>query len=792
MENKILHTLEFPKVVSDLAGFAVSEKTGEKIRALHPSTELKEVQYAQDETEDGVTLLKREGGIPVARFNDIRPHLKRLSVGASLDGEEISQILRVLVIGQEMVDYFEKIRADEEIELHVVYDIVQRIQVFPDLIKSIRSVISDNGEVLDDASSALRHIRNSMRQSQSQIRTQLARFTKGSQSKYLTDTIVTMRNDRYVLPVKAESRGQVKGVVHDQSGSGQTVFIEPQNVVNLNNKLRQLQVEEREEVARILAEISARLAEHIPELENNLEVLTQLDFINAKAHYAQAIDAVRVKISEENHVNFLQARHPLISEDEIVPNDIYLGEDFKTVIITGPNTGGKTIVLKTLGLLQLMGQAGLQLPVEEESRMGLFDGIYADIGDEQSIEQSLSTFSSHMVNIIDNLEKITPNSLVLFDELGAGTDPQEGAALAISILDYVRQVGSYAMITSHYPELKAYGYNSYETVNASMEFDIETLEPTYRLAIGVPGRSNAFEISKRLGLPEEIIDHARGLMSGESQNVNDMIEDLDTQRKKARSEYEAFQEDHREARKLRRELVRAYEAFKDEKDQVMEKAREEANERVKKIEREAEKVIEELRQKQLQSGSSETVKEHEFIDARTRLDALRSEEEKDALDKNKVLQKAKEDENLHEGEDVLVGSLGQTGTLIEQVSEQEWMVQLGSLRMKVGEDDLKKIESKEEDKKSKQRVQRSSTRRVGTELNIIGERYEDAMAKLDDYLDSALLNNHSSVRIIHGEGTGALREGVHQKLKRHPQAENFHLAPANQGGTGVTIVNFKE
>lgn len=792
MESKILETLEFPKVISDLAGFAVSEKTIEKIRALRPSTDLEKVQYAQDETEDGVILLEREDGIPVARFNDIRPHLKRLSVGASLDGEEISQILRVLIIGHEMIDYFEKIKENEEIELHVIYEIVERIQVFLDLVRQIRSVMNDSGEILDDASPALRHIRNSMRQSQSQIRTQLARFTKGSQSKYLTDTIVTMRNDRYVLPVKAESRGQVKGVVHDQSGSGQTVFIEPQNVVNLNNKLRQLQVEEREEVDRILAEISSSLADHIPELENNLEVLTQLDFINAKARYAQSIKAIRVAISEENHVRFLQARHPLIAEDDIVPNDIYLGKDFKTVIITGPNTGGKTIVLKTLGLLQLMGQAGLQIPVEEESQMGLFDGIYADIGDEQSIEQSLSTFSSHMVTIIDNLEKITPNSLVLFDELGAGTDPQEGAALAISILDYVRQAGAYAMITSHYPELKAYGYNSADTVNASMEFDIETLEPTYRLAIGVPGRSNAFEISKRLGLPEEIIAHARELMSGESQNVNDMIEDLDTQRKNAESEYEAFQENHKEARLIRRRLEMAYETFKNEKEQMMDKARAEADERVAEIEKKAEKVIDELRQKQLYSDSRETVKEHEFIDARTRLDALRSEDEKEALSQNKILQKAKEAENLHEGESVLVGTLGQTGTLIEQVSDEEWMVQLGSLRMRVAEDDLEKIESKEEDKKPKQRVQRSSTKTVRTEVNLIGERYEDAMLKLDDYLDSALLNNHASVRIIHGDGTGALREGVHQKLKRHPQVENFNLATANQGGTGVTIVNFKE
>lgn len=792
MESKILDTLEFSKVISDLAAFAGSEKTVEKIRGLLPSTKIEDVKRAQDETEDGVTLLKREDGIPVARFNDIRPHLKRLSIGASLDGEEISHILKVLVVGHEMIDYFEKIKDDEEIELHVVYAIVERIQVFSNLVKHIRSVINDSGEILDDASPALRTIRNTIRQSQSQIRTQLARFTKGSQSKYLTENIVTMRNDRYVLPVKAESRGQVKGVIHDQSASGQTVFIEPQNVVNLNNKLRQLQAEEREEIERILAEISAHLADHIPELENNLEVLTQLDFINAKARYAQSINAVRVEISEENHINFLQARHPLIAEDEIIPNDIYLGEDYKTVIITGPNTGGKTIVLKTLGLLQLMGQAGLQLPVAEESQMGLFDGIYADIGDEQSIEQSLSTFSSHMVTIIDNLKKITPKSLVLFDELGAGTDPQEGAALAISILDYVRQVGSYAMITSHYPELKAYGFNSYETVNASMEFDIETLEPTYRLAIGVPGRSNAFEISKRLGLPGEIIDHARELMSGESQNVNDMIEDLDAQRKNAEAEYEAFQENHKEARLIRRRLEIAHEAFKKEKEEMMVKARAEANQRVEKIEKEAERVIEELRDKQLQSGHSEAIKEHEFIDARTRLGTLRSEEEKEALQKNKVLQKAKETEKLHEGEDVLVSTLGQTGTLIEQTSDNEWMVQLGSLRMKVEERNLEKIESKEEEKKPPKRVQRSSTKTVRTELNLIGERYEDAMAKLDNYLDSALLNNHVSVRLIHGDGTGALREGVHQKLKRHPQVEDFNLAPANQGGTGVTIVNFKE
>lgn len=510
----------------------------------------------------------------------------------------------------------------------------------------IREAIDEDGHVMDDASQALKGIRTGMKRSESNIREKLDSLIRGKNAQYLSDALVTMRNDRYVIPVKAEYRNHFGGVVHDQSSTGQTLFIEPQSVVDLNNKLRQLQIEERQEIDRILAELSNEIAPYGAEILNNMFLLGKLDFIGAKAAYGKNIKATRPLVNEENDVRFIQARHPLIDEKQAVANDILIGGDYQALVITGPNTGGKTITLKTLGLLQLMGQSGLQLPVAEGSQMGIFTEVFADIGDEQSIEQSLSTFSSHMTNIVSILNKIDDKSLILFDELGAGTDPQEGAALAIAILDQVGAVGSYVMATTHYPELKAYGYNRPGTINASMEFDVETLSPTYRLLIGVPGRSNAFEISKRLGLDTAVIDSARSLIDGESQNLNEMIADLENRRKMTEMEYHEVRQYVEEAEALYQDLTTALEQFFGEREDLVKKAREKANQIVSEAEEEASKIVSDLRKMQLTGQFEGGIKEHELIDAKSKLANLHHEE---TLTKNKVLKKLKQNNNLKKG-----------------------------------------------------------------------------------------------------------------------------------------------
>lgn len=789
MKNKILETMEFHKVVNQLAAYAASETGKATSLNLQPTADKEEIVRLQDETEDGVRLLRMKGGLPIAPFQNIRPHLKRLSIGASLNGQEIAQIGKILQLTQEVTDFFEELEV-EEVELKRLFDTVSQFVPLNNLMKQIKQTVDVDGHVQDHASPQLRGIRAGIKQGESRIREKLDSLIRGKSAKYLTDAIITIRNDRFVIPVKQENRSQFGGVVHDQSATGQTLFIEPQSVVEQNNRLRQLQIEERQEIERILAELSNAIAPHADELQQNTELLTQIDVVHAKAKYARDLKATRPRISEENDVKLFQARHPLIDPEEVVANDLFIGNEYQAVIVTGPNTGGKTVVLKTLGLLQLMGQSGLQLPVEEESRMGIFSGVYADIGDEQSIEQSLSTFSSHMTNIVSILEEMDENSLILLDELGAGTDPQEGAALAIAILDKIGAVGSTVMITSHYPELKAYGYNRPKTINASMEFDIDTLSPTYRLMIGVPGRSNAFEIARRLGMAEDVIESAKNLMSGESQSVDEMIQDLENKRKMAEMEYQEMRDSLQEASALQRELKQAVQDFWNERDELLENARKKADEKVQKAQKDAEKIIADLRNKQMEAGSSSGVKEHELIDARTRLSNMRSEEEEN-LAKNKVLKREKKKKEFKPGDDVVVVSFGQKGTLIEKTGNKQWQVQMGSLKMKLNESDLAPTEQEKEPEPKVQTIRPRSSAHVSPELDLRGERYEEAMSSLDHYIDAALLANYPKVTIIHGVGTGALRQGVQDFLKRHSSVQKHEFAPANQGGTGATIVTFK-
>lgn len=786
--EKSFKTLDFPKVINQLSKHAVSELGKEKTHALSPSSDYIEVKDKQEETEDGVKILRMKGGLPLSPFIDIRPHLKRANIGAALNGKEVAQIGKVIKSVREIEQFFVKLKEDE-IELKQLYKISDQFVALRPLERAIFTVVDEGGYVLDDASTALRGIRTGIKQTESRVRQKLESIVRGSQAKFLTDAIITMRNDRYVIPVKQENRTTFGGVVHDQSSTGQTLFIEPQSVVDLNNRLKQYQSEERSEIERILAEVTNVIMPHTAEIDQNMTVLVLLDFINAKAKYAQEIKGIKPLISENNAVSFMRARHPLLEENEVVANDIILGEEYQTMIITGPNTGGKTVALKTLGLLQLMAQSGLQIPVAEQSVMGIFSSVFADIGDEQSIEQSLSTFSSHMTNIVEILNKIDDQSLVLLDELGAGTDPQEGAALAIALLDAIAAKGSYALITSHYPELKAYGYNRPQTINASMEFDVETLSPTYKLLIGIPGRSNAFEIAKRLGLNDMVIESARQLMSGESQSVDEMIQDLENKRKQASQETGKVREELQNAQALHRELKNAFKEYEAEKEQLKKKAEKEANQIIEKAQKDTEKIIEDLRARQLQGAQGSAVKEHEFIEAQTRLSNLKLEEE--SLKKNKILQKQKRKKELKPGDFVQVESLGQKGTIVEKSGNKQWVVQMGMLKMKLNERDLTPAQQEKEPSYNRTSLKSTSMGSVSTEIDLRGERVEAALNQLDQYIDQAILSNYPQVTVIHGMGTGAVRKAVQDYLKKHPQVKSYNDAPANQGGNGATIVLFK-
>ncbi|PLS34841.1 endonuclease MutS2 [Carnobacterium maltaromaticum] len=787
MNTKIMQTLEFDKIKKALIAYTASELGRVEVEELMPATDFTKVQQWQEETEDGAKLLRLKGGMPIPKLQNIKPHLKRLEIGAMLNGIEIAQIGKVLRTTTEVTRFFDDL-SEIGVELFRLYELVAKLVTLPTLNQMIREAIDEDGHVMDDASQALKGIRTGMKRSESNIREKLDSLIRGKNAQYLSDALVTMRNDRYVIPVKAEYRNHFGGVVHDQSSTGQTLFIEPQSVVDLNNKLRQLQIEERQEIDRILAELSNEIAPYGAEILNNMFLLGKLDFIGAKAAYGKNIKATRPLVNEENDVRFIQARHPLIDEKQAVANDILIGGDYQALVITGPNTGGKTITLKTLGLLQLMGQSGLQLPVAEGSQMGIFTEVFADIGDEQSIEQSLSTFSSHMTNIVSILNKIDDKSLILFDELGAGTDPQEGAALAIAILDQVGAVGSYVMATTHYPELKAYGYNRPGTINASMEFDVETLSPTYRLLIGVPGRSNAFEISKRLGLDTAVIDSARSLIDGESQNLNEMIADLENRRKMTEMEYHEVRQYVEEAEALYQDLTTALEQFFGEREDLVKKARDKANQIVSEAEEEASKIVSDLRKMQLTGQFEGGIKEHELIDAKSKLANLHHEE---TLTKNKVLKKAKAKQQFKKGDEVIVASYGQRGTLMEKVEGNNWLVQLGILKMKIKESDMTLAQpEKEPTRKMVATVRSSNDSHVSTQLDLRGERYESALSEMDQYLDAALLAGYPQVTIVHGKGTGALRQGVTEALKNNCSVKKFETAPQNQGGNGATIVYF--
>lgn len=785
--ERALKTLEYDKVRQQVATYCTSSIGKSAVDELVPQTDYEKVVQLLEEMDEGLSILRVKGNVPMGGIFDVRPAARRAQIGGMLSAMELMEVSSTIRASRILRNFIEDIESEEVIEIPHFIDKKEAMPVLTGLQHEINNCIDDNGSVLDSASQTLRSIRQSLRAEEAKVRSKLESLIRGSNaSKMLSDTLVTIRNDRFVIPVKQEYRHHYGGIVHDQSSSGQTLFIEPDSIVQANNEIHRLKMKEQAEIERILLALSAMVEEVAPDLFNLVKVLGEIDVILAKGKYGQANKCTMPKMNNDGYIRLMRARHPLLPIETAVPNDIEFGKDITAIVITGPNTGGKTVTLKTVGLCTLMAQAGLPVPALDGSELAVFKQLFADIGDEQSIEQSLSTFSSHMVNIVDILQKFDDESLVLFDELGAGTDPQEGAALAISILDEVHGRGARVMATTHYPELKAYGYNRPGVANASVEFDIETLSPTYRLLIGVPGRSNAFEISNRLGLPESIIDRAKSFTGTDRHEVESMIASLEETRRKSEDDAERSHDLLMESEELRKELQGKLQAYEERKEALDKKAKEKARKIVDEAKREAESIIAELRE--MRKNADQVVKEHELIEARKRL------EEATPLDNNKVLKKAAQvkarAQNLVVGDEVKVLSYGQRGTLLEKVSNSEWVVQMGILKMKIADSDLEYI------KPEKEPVQRiagvkNRTSHVKLELDLRGERYEDAIIRTEKYIDDALLANYGRVSIIHGVGTGALRQGIQSYLKKHKRVKSFRFGEAGEGGLGVTVVELK-
>ncbi|WP_353948103.1 endonuclease MutS2 [Sporolactobacillus sp. Y61] len=784
MNEHALKSLEYNKIKQQLMNYTASSLGKSRIAQLRPSGVQEEVEKLQEETDEGATVLRLKGSVPFGGITDIRPALKRSKIGGMLQAKELIDIADTVRGTRIMKKFILDLVDEKELELPVLSRLAGEMSVPGGLERRIRSAIDDQGGVMDSASPALRHIRAQIRTCDGRVKQKLDNIVRSS-GRMLSEAIITIRNDRQVIPVKQEYRGSFGGIVHDQSASGATFFIEPQAIVDLNNQLSEAKAKERHEIERILRVLTGEAAESADEMLEDVERLARLDFIFAKASYGHQMRGTRPKLNDSGQIRLKKARHPLIPADRVVPIDVIFDEHTHALIITGPNTGGKTVSLKTTGLITLMAQSGLQIPADEGSEVSVFRKIFADIGDEQSIEQSLSTFSSHMTNIVDILKELDDQSLVLFDELGAGTDPQEGAALSIAILDAALGRGATIVCTTHYSELKAYAYERQGVMNASVEFNVETLSPTYRLLLGVPGRSNAFEISKKLGLPGEIIDEARERISQETNQIDKMIASLEKNRKMAEKEEENAHRLRLEAEEKTSELNRKLKELDRNKEQILNKAREKAERSLKNARYEAEEIIEELRQFKQKGGA----RQHQIIDAKTRLshamDALDEPEKRTSH----PIRVKKHNEAFAAGDHVRILSFGQEGYIVEKINSREYLVQAGILKMNVAADDLKKI--KEEKKVTPVVNVRTAGDTVKPELDLRGARYEEAMRKVEKYLDEAMLAGYPRVSIIHGKGTGALRKGVARLVEGNTRIKNARLGSQGEGGSGVTVVEFK-
>ena len=782
MNERNLRVLEFPKIRARMAALATTEMGRACALELMPSSDPFLVRRMQQQTEEASTVLAYNGSNPMAAFTDVRPFLKLAQIGSTLSAKAILQIADAMKASRLVRSALVTDREDTPL----LTELSSRLYANRRLEEDIFDAILSEDEISDHASSELNDIRRHIRVLNDRIRDKLNSIVRSpSTVKYLMDAIITMRNGRYVVPVKAECRANVPGIVHDQSGTGSTLFIEPMSVVEAGNELKQWAVKEKNEIERILAAFSAQISPDAELIGDSLENLAEIDMIFARAALGRSMNAVPPKLNEEGRVNLIRARHPLIDPDKVVPSNLWLGSDFTTLVITGPNTGGKTVTLKTVGLLSLMAQAGMQIPAAYGSELAIFDEIFADIGDEQSIEQSLSTFSSHMTNIVDILDHVTENSLVLFDELGAGTDPTEGAALAMAILNRLLESKVRTMATTHYSELKVFALSTPGVENASVEFNVETLRPTYRLSIGVPGKSNAFEISRKLGLPEEIIDSAKEKLSGDQVRFEDVIANAEYHRQIAEKERKLAEEAHLETQRLRDEAEKLRSDLAAHRERDLRKAKDEARRILQRAQRESEQLIADLKKK-----NSGELKEHELHAMRAKLQS--------AIDENaeKIEVPAGVGEvpkTVQVGDTVELVNLGTKATILTLPdSKGECTVQAGALKLKAK---LKDMRTAQPDKPKKQVKSASrlhvSARPVETECDVRGCNLEEALMAVDLFLDGAVLNRLRSVSIIHGKGTGILRAGIHKHLKTHSAVKEFRLGRYGEGEDGVTIVTLK-
>lgn len=788
MNSKIIEKLEYNRIIKQLSDLAITAPAKEQALTLMPSSNFDEVKKSIDQTRVLSNVLRVKGPMPITDFKDVRASLKRLKVKANLNGEELGNIFLILSLAKD-VSQFTADLEEREIDTRPIEKTLKNLAIPEDLFKKLNQAIEYDGTVKDTASSKLMQLRHDIQSNETDIKNHMNDYISGKHTQYLSENIVTIRDGRYVLPVKQEYKNKFGGVVHDQSASGQTLFVEPQAVLVLNNRQQNLMAQERQEIHRILIELSELAGMYQKEIKNNADALTQLDFLSAKSKLAKAMKATEPVLNRDHVIKLRKARHPLIDPKKVVPNNIELGTSFDTMLITGPNTGGKTITLKTLGLLQLMAQAGLFITAEEGSQLTVFNEIYADIGDEQSIEQSLSTFSSHMDQIIKIMKDVTEDDLVLIDELGAGTDPEEGASLAIAILDDLRGAQAKIAITTHYPELKLYGYNRARTTNASMEFDLKKLAPTYRLRIGIPGQSNAFAIAHQLGMNEVVVDKARSLMNDEDSDINKMIERLTEQTKAAEQLHETLKQNVDQSITLKRQLQNGLDWYNQQVQKQLEKAQEKADEMLAKKRQKADKIINDLEEQRRAGGQ---VRTNKVIEAKGALNKL--ERENQNLAQNKVLQREKRRHDVSVGDTVKVLSYGQQGVITKKLADHEFEVQIGILKVKVTDRDVEKISTQAAPKKAERAVRSSRglrSTRASSELDLRGQRYEEALTNLDRYIDSSLLAGLNTVTIIHGIGTGAIRNGVQQYLKRNRHVKSYSYAPANQGGTGATIVHLQ-
>lgn len=792
MNERTLRVLEFGKLKERLLPYAASSLGRELIEQLQPSRDHAWVERALTETSEARAICRLED-FPLQGLIDVRVALQRATLGAMLHPEELQNVAQLCSCARRAQRFFRE-KADQ-------YPLLsghgQQLQALPQLEEAINVAISEYGEVRDSASAKLRKVRSDMRTLQNRIKERLDGMVRSATvQKYLQDPIVTLRNDRYVLPVKLEYRGQVPGIIHDQSASGATLFVEPMAVVEINNDLRRLQAEEEQEIERILRELSGLVQGESDALQLNLQCLAQLDLAMAKGKFSYDLRAVQPAVNRDPSLHLQNARHPLLPREGVVPNTVYLGKQFSVLLITGPNTGGKTVTLKTVGLLSLMAQSGLHIPADEGSEVAVFDRIFADIGDEQSIEQSLSTFSSHMTNIVSITEQSDENSLVLLDELGAGTDPAEGAALAMAIIDWLHLAGSRVVATTHYSELKSYAYQKPGVQNASVEFDINTLQPTYRLTIGLPGKSNAFEISQRLGLSEHLIGRAREYLTGEQVKVEDLIRQLEDSRHQAEAERDGARQLRLQAETTRAELQKRLREVEKERGQVITAAKQEARALLNRQKQEMDQLLSQLRQLALQAGNSSGREIMQGMDeARQQLRQLQTEAQVEPANEQRgAAPRLADDRDFQAGDQVLVKHLGQRGQLLADPGENgEVQVQLGALRLNCRVEQLEKLIA-EKPKASQPTYQMVNISRPGVtlELDLRGQTVDEALPRVDKYLDDAALAGLPHVYLIHGKGTGALRNAVREYIQGHAAVAAYRLGGPSEGGSGVTVVELKK